>query len=274
LALSLEPVLRDSSEGLLRFGEDRFRRALAERSLTPEQKADVERGSWSVALIIDPPRPDRVKPGFLDVANREFLDTILSSNPRLTGWPVWVDTRGFADHSARPKVRERAWEALIISSGSWTRHVDFWRLDPKGQFYHRRVLQDDLAERVEPGTALDPGLVIVRVAEAVAVGLAFAKSLGRQDPAGRLGFSFRWTKLRGRYLSTWANPQMFLWPEEHGAADDEITTFVDLPADTPPPAIAPVVRDATIDLFALFDGFSMPDQTIEALVQRTLERRW
>ena len=42
-----------------------------------------------------------------------------------------------------------------------------------------RLLQDDgVPSRVRPGSALDPILTILRVAEAMGVGIAFTKSLG------------------------------------------------------------------------------------------------
>lgn len=81
---------------------------------------------------------------------------------------------------------------------SLSQPAEFFRLDPAGDFYLRRLLQDDaVPNRVDPGTRFDPALMIYRVSEAIAVGLAVAKGLGWSAPA-TLGFMFRWRKLKGR----------------------------------------------------------------------------
>jgi hypothetical protein len=67
-----------------------------------------------------------------------------------------MDTRGFSDQKAKPKVVERAWQTLIVSMVTgWSDHVDFFRFDPRGEFLLVRVLQDDMTTKVAPGKALD-----------------------------------------------------------------------------------------------------------------------
>jgi hypothetical protein len=218
-----------------------------------------------VALVIDPPRLDRLP-------DQVFRSTISSSNPQYTGWPVWLDSSQFTDESARPKVKDKAWEALIVSLAGWSKHIDFLRLDPKGEFYLWRNFPDDVSDRVKPGTLLDPIIVIARVAEAIAVGLSFAKALGWKPNETRLGFAFRWSKLKGRELASWANPGVFF--NTYGPAhDNAATTCVELPMDTPVAAIPPAVEQAVRDLFVLFDGYRMPNNVIEYWVQRLIERR-
>jgi hypothetical protein len=259
------PTLKDRALALLEDGERRFQVALRARTLDAEGKRMAEAGSWSVAMVIDPPKPN-ARP------TREFSSTISASNPRLTGWPVWLDSSASGDTNNRPKIRENAVEALIISILSgWSHHLDFSRLDPKGEFFLRRVLQDDATSQIKPGVALDPILVILRTAEAIAVGLAFARALGWEPDKTRLGFAFRWTKLSGRQLEPWGNPMVVI---SGGAAhDDSVTTYVELSLDTAPSAIAPFVEQATLDLFVLFDGYNLPNNAIEHWVQRLIERR-
>jgi hypothetical protein len=68
-------------------------------------------------------------------------------------------------------------------------------------------------------------------AEAIAVGWAFAKALGWEAETTRLGFVFRWTKLRGRELAPWSNSGVII--TAYGVAnDDELTTYVELSLDT------------------------------------------
>ena len=114
-------------------------------------------------------------------------------------------------------------------------------------------------------------LVLSRVAEAIAVGLSIARALGFEHES-RLGFAFRWTKLHGRELASWARPMVTI-TEGHTAHDDSVDTFVEVPLDTPISAIAPYVEEATRDLFVIFDGYSIASQTIEHWAQRLTERR-
>jgi hypothetical protein len=200
------------------------------------------------------------------------MSTIGSSNPNYTGWPAWLDSSQFTEPAFRPKVVDRCWEALIVSLGGWSKHVDFLRFDPKGEFYHWRNLQDDITDKVKPKTALDPIVVIIRVGEHIAAGLAIVKALGWDPESTRLGFAFRWTKLRGRQLVPWANPGVAISSFEV-AHDDEVTTFVELPLDTSPTAIAPAVEQAVRELFVVFGGYQLPSSAIEQWVRRLVERQ-
>jgi hypothetical protein len=237
---------------------------MASRQLTTEQSALLDHGSWSVALVVEPSRRDALP-------DAEFLNRVSAANPQYTGWPIWLDSRTFQEPAHRPRVVERAWETLIVATEGWFPHVDFMRKDPKGEFYLRSVLQDDTTDKVVPRTVLDPILVVIRVAEAIAVSLSIAKALGWQEDA-KLGFAFRWTKLSGRELASWGEPLAPITPG-HVAVDSSTDTFVELPADTAVSAIAPLVDEATRGLFVTFRGYSFPYSSIEHWVQRLLERR-
>jgi hypothetical protein len=263
--LRVPPTLRERARAVLDDGEKRLQVGIEQRDLSPAQGALLKRGAWSVALVIDPPRSD-ARP------DKKFLSTFGAAKPNYTGWPVWLDSSGFVEHAARPVVVDRAWQSLIISLGeTWSRHVDFMRIDPKGEFYLWRLLQDDLSDKVKPNEVLDVILVIIQVAEAIAVGLKVARTLGWQAGA-QAGFAFRWTGLRGRELGSWANPMVSIMPW-HKAEDDAVDTFVQLSLDTADSAIAPFVEQATADLFVIFSGYSLPSDAFEHWVKRLLERR-
>lgn len=258
------PTLRERAELVLQNGEGRFELASKERELSPDEAALVAAGSWSVAMVIDPPRLD-ARP------DRNFAAVTRAGNPNYTGWPVWLDSSNFTDEASRPKVRSGALETLIISRGGLSKHLDFMRLDPRGEFFLRRILQDDAVRKVEPGTALDPVIMVLRVAETIAVGLTLAKALGWEPQQTRLGFIFHWRKLRGRMISRWADPYGGL--EGGTADDDEAVAFVELSLDTPVSAIAPMVEQVTQDLFVLFNGYALSREIIEDWVRRLIERR-
>jgi hypothetical protein len=114
---------------------------------------------------------------------------------------------------------------------------------------------------VKPGMYLDPILVILRVAEALAVGLSLAQGIGWDADTTMLGFAFQWAKISGRRLEPWANPSVII--NGGTAHQDQIVTSVELPLDTPTSAIAPFVDEVTRPLFALFDGYRIPLAAIE-----------
>ena len=261
-----QPSLREEAITVLQLGEKQFLQAVGKRAMDAKEKAMISGLTWRVALVVQPLWPSRV-------ADVDFLATAFGSNPRYTGWPVWLDARTSAKEENCPKVVSKAWEALIVSTGGWSNHLDFMRLDPAGCFFLRRALQDDLTDNVAPGRALDPLLVIIRVAEAIAVGISITRALlGKDQEARRLGFAFQWTKLAGRILTPWANPMMLMLGEAR-ACDDEVTTFTELSSDTPITSIAPFVGEATRDLFATFQGERIPANVTEDWTSRLVERR-
>jgi hypothetical protein len=259
------PSLLDRTQALLNEGDRRFRDALKERP-DFERQIDPKAGTWSVALVIDPAKPNQLP-------DDSFLNVIASSNPRyIAGWPAWLDSRTFTDSTMAPIVKEGAWQTLIVSFRDWSNHVDFYRLVPNGEFYLQRVLQDDLSNKVQPNSLLDPILVILRTAEVIAVGMAFARALGWESESTRLSFDFRWTRLKGRSLDSWSNPIVPI--SSYGTAhDDSVDAHVEIPLDTPVNAIAPYVEQALRPLFVLFGGYVMPSAAIEHWVQRMVERR-
>ena len=259
------PTTTDTLNLILEQGQARFQQVKMERSLILPPH-----GSYEVALLIcggfTPPK-----------LNKEFLNLLGSSNPKLTGWPVWLDSRNFIDQSTHPYIAEKAWEAIIVSlnSGWGFRHIDFMRLDPSGKFYLRRALADDMEKRqppIEPFTLLDFGLVILRTAEAIAVGLAFAKAMGLSQEGTTLAYAFRWTGLKGRLLASWASPERDI-SNYVPAYEDMALSIVEVPLDTPFSALSPFVSKAVGPLFEMFDGLVLSDGVIEDLTRRLVERR-
>ncbi len=255
------PNLHEQTLASLGLNEERLSEALAARGLG---NLRVEKGSWSALLKFDPPLPD-------DSSAREFLRTIGSANPQYTGWPVWLDSSNFQKDQDRPVLINKVWEAAIIDIGeNWSNHADFYRFDRSGELYLWRVLQDDLTDKVAPGAYLDPGLMIYRVLETLAVGVSFAKAFGRGEET-TLAFAFRWSNLQPRELDSWANRDRYF--SSHGKAmGNEAEGFVDLPADTPAEALAPYAQVVTQHLFELWDGWRYPLKAIEQQLERLLKR--
>ncbi|MDQ7797865.1 MAG: ATP-binding protein [Candidatus Edwardsbacteria bacterium] len=224
-------------------------------------------GTWEVALIILGEVPQYH-------SNKEFLNLIASANPNYTGWPIWLDTRSFHE-SERPYVNSNTWETYAASRMSILSHVDFMIYDPLGRFYLRRALQDDLREgrnAPEPFKELDFGLAILRTAEAMAVGMAFAKAMRCEIDKTTLYFSFKWTRLQGRELSSWANYDRYMNSGKI-SYQDLFEQRVQIPLETPLSAIGDYVSKVVNPLFNIFDGFSLSNQIIDEMIEKHFSRK-
>jgi hypothetical protein len=257
--------LQAQTLSFLNEGNSHFVQAASARNLTGVARKMADGAMFEVALILSP-----LKSGEMPTAT--FRQTLASTNPNLTGWPIWLDSAGFSDETARPLVKDGAWQALIVSThGSWSDHLDFQLFDPNGRFYLLRNLQDDGGGRA-PGSVLDPIIAILRVAEAIAVGLAFARALGWEAEGATLALAFRWSKLTGRKLEAWANSGVYISAYER-TATDAVTSYVEVPLDTPLSAIAPVVETVVRQLFVQFGGYQFPSKAIEDWTRKLIERR-
>ena len=207
-------------------------------------------------------------------ADQNFLNLLMSSNPKLSGWPVWTDIRG-SNQRNHPYFWDDTWEAFIKSlDENGKGYLDFWKLSPDGFFYLYRALQDDITkygQAPKPGTVLDFALVILRSAECVLVAIEFAKALGAKDDAV-LKIAFRWTGLRGRILDSWANPDRFL-DYERTSQQDSVCHVYQLDVSTSSSAIPAFINKVANDVFKLFEGFEITNEVTEDLVRRLIERR-
>ncbi len=262
-----ESILKTRCAALIARGDKAFEAENAGRIVTqaalrmPSQPLTIR-----VGLCLHPPR-DGVAP------TQDFLRAFISGNPNYTGWPIWLDTTHSQDPRSRPTVKGGAWQAFTLDLEAYNPHSDFMLLDPRGDFYLRRVTQDDLRRptaRDDP--RLDVKLMLYRVSEVFAVGLAVAKSCGWTEEAVA-GFDIRWTGLAGRSLGAWANPLNWDTAGSGTAHDADAGSFTILPLETPAPALAPYVANAVAPLFSAFEGYVAPTKLIEECVRRLIERR-
>jgi hypothetical protein len=259
-----KPTLEDQLRRYLQKSEERYKSVIVERKLKLP-----EHGAWEVALLFVGEVPPHS-------ANRDFLNLLGSNNPDYTGWPIWLDSRGFSDKDCRPFVIDGVWESMVVSlETGWSDHVDFIRFDPNGRFYLRRALQDDISgsERApEPMKALDFVLPVIRSTEAIAVGMSFAKAMGCDQENTQLAYAFKWSKLRGRELVSWVESGRYISPSRL-AYQDEVIAFVTVPLETPLSALGDYVNKVVQPLFEIFDGFSLSKNVIEDLTHRLIQRK-
>jgi len=254
----------------LELGRERYEKRVTELQANNRLPQLPPHGAWDVAFTI-------ADHELTFSASDQFLDRLFVNQPRYTGWPCWIDSRSFPSELAHPYPYDRGWEALIVrlDESFFYNHIDFWRIEPRGRFYQRRALEDDvIASRgnrtLPPLKSLDFLLVIGRVAEAIAVGVQFIKGLGCDPAETVLNFVFRWTKLRGRELDSWAEPGRTLFPSSK-AVQDEVMSLVQVPLDTEPAKIFSYVREATRTVFEVF-GKEFKDPVYEEICAKTLKR--
>ncbi|MCX6141979.1 MAG: AAA family ATPase [Ignavibacteriales bacterium] len=254
------PPMEDRASDAIRAGGARFIEETAKRKITLPSH-----GTWEVAFVIS---------GNLlqYAANTDFLN-LLAHVPRYTGWPLWVDSRKFDRIEDRPFVSMLAWEAyLAIQEIDQLSHLDFWRIEPNGRFYHGRALEDDVSpssNRPAPMTELDFGLPIWRIAEAIALGIDQAKQMKCILNHTLLSFAFRWSGLINRKITSWAMPRRLMLPRM--SQQDEIISFVTVPLNTKLRDIHMYVYKALKPLYNSFDGWDIVPQIVEELTADALK---
>ncbi len=269
--LTVTQEVRRVTFEFLQQGNDRFEKRVNEMRSAKKIPDLPPHGAWEVAFTIAEQELD-----FL--ASDKFLDRLFVNQPRYTGWPCWIDSRNFSNQNAHPYPYDHGWEVLIVrlEQNFFYNHIDFWRIEPRGRFYQRRALEDDIiasrgGQIIPALQSLDFLLVIARVAEAIGVGLQFVKGLGCEPETTLLSFAFRWTKLTGRQLESWAEPGRTLFPGSK-AIQDEVISFTGVPLDTEVAKVSHYVRQATRDVLEAF-GKEFPEPVYEEICAKTLQRR-
>lgn len=210
-------------------------------------------------------------------ADDNFLSSFIYANPSHTGWPLWMDSRGFREGRARPRTRAGGWEAFLEDyiGNLILPHLDFWRVEPPGRFYHICQLTDDLIaikDGKEPDRLFAMDFAISFVAEAISVAIAFANSMGYPAESTTLDFAFRWSGLQGRQLTTYDSGPYVSPGRVSG--DDEVLSHLNVSLDLSPTSIPSLVPDVVGELFSAFGGMVFPKQFIEKIAAARLSRRY
>ncbi len=248
----------------MEFGRKRLQAEFSRRG-----KEFPQIGTREAAIVIDGPIPPHR-------ASSTFLNELQIAKPKHSGWTAWVDSRNAAAEADRPYVFDGAWEALLVDlhGGFLGPHFNFWRIDPKGLFYHLDGLEDDfLSDEMprKPGRTLEFFLQVSRVTEIISVGLSFARSMGRKEEGVSLAFAFRWVRLADRRLVSWYDQRRSLHSRGR-SHQDEIMTSTVVPLEVAGSAIAAHVEEAINPLFELFDGTRLESRVVEGIVSDILDR--
>jgi hypothetical protein len=91
----------DTERKILDYGWSRFKEEARERSVDLNTLGFLE-----AALRIEGPIKSHKPSG-------EFLQFVQSSNPTLTGWPIWLVSRSFSNEKAQSYTYQGTWEQFI-----------------------------------------------------------------------------------------------------------------------------------------------------------------
>ena len=207
------------------------------------------------------------------LAGQHILEAVFPHHPNLSGWPQWIDSRPVSEGAEHPYPHDSGWEALVTMGERGFFNpalVDFWRIDPNGEFYHRRSFEEDSWVRISDdarGTLVDFVQSVTRVAEAFATIQAFARGFVTNPDEAVMHFAFRWTNLSNRKLTSF-DGRRAIWSAKP-AYDDVILVEIEMPVNAASGAIASYVAKATAPLFGAF-GYSLAQKVVEELTAETL----
>lgn len=252
-----------AATAFLELGSERFAADYERRKLLAGHL--LRWGAREVALVISP------APTGFD-ATGDFLRRMVSSVPRFTSYPPWVDVVAGGGVDRQAQVRQGRWESLLHDETMFDL-LTFGMFDPGGRFYERRLMLPDVIARRggrEPRQSLGERETLTDITETLATGLAFAAALGVADEHHVLHWAFRWTGLAGRLVDIWFTGGPSTYVAEEDASPICRISFA---ADTPAAALAPMIRQATAPMFAMFRGYAVPPQQIDETLAEVIGRR-
>ncbi len=255
LAKVTEPTPKDR---LIPYLDSMYLRFVAARdSHVPKAP---ETGTREVAAII---LGEFSKPELSEQYMYRFLQI-----PRHTGWPPFADLTGGYSLGHR-KFVDKGWESFEFVNQTFN-FMDFSRMEALGQFYYVEAFADDMHSGSTPMTTLEFLEETNRVAETVAICLAFAKEYCGEDSKNNLAFAFRWRKLKGRQLCSWIDPRKGNRAYGTVAEQNEIVEYATIPVATSVSAIGQYVEAVVRPLFHLFGGWEFQSSVIQDIVTERL----
>lgn len=210
-----------------------------------------------------------------DAVGESALTKLLNSNPNHTGWPFWLNSRGFQEKDFEPYFYQGGWESHICAPGGlFNPHLDFWRIELPTKLYHYRASEEDLMglPKQQPvGQRFYFDLLPHRIAECISIAISYAHALGYDSDKTNIDMSFRWTGIKERELTT-----IDIGRYVRGgriSRDDVATASILIPLDTPKDALAGYVMQVANKVLILFGGMEISHAATEQIVTKTLSRR-
>ena len=186
---------------------------------------------------------------------------------RLTGWPVFLDmtTPGWTPYPhddfveawvGRPIERERRFTDPA--------HADFWRASRDGKLYMiRGYTEDSLADRLQPGAAIDVTLPIWRVGE----GILFAARLAETfEDVEAIAIECRFTGLDNRFLTSIDGGRGLF--NDRICRTPEITMTAQVTLDQVRDNLTEVMHHVVTPLYERFDFFPLSIELVDQELRR------
>jgi hypothetical protein len=246
---------------------ERYREACFTRATALFAEHSPTRGCFEAALFFDgivPPRP----------TDADFRQLLAVNNPRHTGWTPW-----FVEHQEGlpgfPRIVDDSWEHLVIRQRYDKGIPEYMRLNAEGKFYHCRGFQEDYEAsnpNKNPPSCLDIDLLIARIAEIMSVGRSFAIAMECSPVSTKLCFLFRWSGLTERRLVRYLPRLGGDVPEGGVSVRDSITSFVEVPLETPLSALGDYIERPVENLCLAFGGHLIVRGSVENSLREFLRR--
>ena len=219
----------------------------------------LEHGHYSIAyqLFSDNLEPQR---------GNDLLEILRTRAEFRSGWPPFtVFTRdGITPYAFEDNIENWLGQE---PDGRATRHSDFWRASPSGQFFLLRGFQEDdqVISDGQPGEIFDLTLPTWRIAEVLYHAKAMAEQFGVEN--GRITVISEWTGLEGRRLKAWANNNRIIADRYETRQDvyrSQVSISLDTLEETMPETIYHLVRG----LYEIFSFFPLPPTLVAEEIDR------
>ena len=218
-----------------------------------------EHGYFEVAFTINDEHFQHIE------IKKSMLEKLKACDSRPRGWPLWVILLNSSDEAKQPTKWKDRYDALIIDRYK----IDFWIISRDKWFYHYRAFQDDINGASNPYAqaarlnTIDYVWQTYLVADGIYTALSFAKALGVKVNH-HITLYFRWSKLKGRTISAWANPEYEV-NNLSKSNEDNCEIKLNIPINTSKAGISSYAYEAIDGLFSLFGGEEIDKQLIEKL---------
>lgn len=187
---------------------------------------------------------------------REIIDANQSAR-RYTGWPVFVTLH---QEQTKPKLVDgciEAWLAHINYPD--VGHADFWRIDPKGNFFLLRGYQEDSLDPEKgfgkPGTLFEATLPVWRLGEFLLRVADLAELM--YEPGFEVIVECEWNGLASRHLFV-HNMRRYV-PDGYATAENAINTRGKFAQQVVRELLPDTVKSLTHSMYEHFDFFAPPD---------------
>lgn len=202
---------------------------------------------------------------------QELLDANQRAR-RYTGWSAFVVLHKEAE---RPRLVDGVIEAWLAAEDYVdVGHADFWRIDPKGNFFLLRGYQEDsTGDRATfgtPGTVLEVTLPVWRLGEFLLRVADLADVMF--EPEYQIVVDCEWTGLAGRRLAVHNMRRMLAGT--YKSAAESVETKGQFPQRAIRDLLPETVRTLTAPLYEHFDFFKPPDAFYKEELDEMMKNRF